>query len=127
MYTTSYDILPAQSISLKEKLKVSNNDSNKTWSQKTMDALESIGRNQYSMNLKLIENYEMIKGKFIFSHYFETDGYKGLLSKLSEEVELPSYLRHYDIISQVINTMSGEWQKRPDTFKVKHVGDSALS
>ena len=59
MYTTSYDILPSQSVSLKEKLKVSNNDSNKTWSQKTMDALESIGRNQYSMNLKLIENYEI--------------------------------------------------------------------
>ncbi len=127
MYTTSYDILPSQSVSLKEKLKISKDPSEKTWAQKTMDALESIGRNQYNLNLKLIENYEMIKGKFIFSHYFETDGYKGLLTKLSEEVELPSYLRHYDIISQVVNTMSGEWQKRPDTFKVRHVGDGATS
>lgn len=127
LYNLSPDILPSQTVSLKEKLKDSSDPSKKSWKQKNLDALESIGRAQYNMNLPLIENYEMIKGRFIFSHYFETEGYSNLLSQLSADVELPNYLRHYDIISQVINTMSGEWQKRPDSFKVKQVGESSTN
>lgn len=127
LYQFSADILPSQIVPLKEKLKDSKDPDKKSWKQKNLDALESIGRSQYHLNLPLIENYEMIKGRFIFSHYFETEGYKSLLSQLSAEVELPNYLRHYDIISQVVNTMSGEWQKRPDGFKVKQVGDGATN
>jgi len=89
------------------------------WRQNTMDALERIGRIQYRENIKLIENYEMIKGKFIFKHYFETEAHGDMLAQLTREFEIPTYLRHYDIISQVINTMSGEYQTRPDNFRVR--------
>lgn len=125
-YSTSADILPQQMIPLKEKLtdKPINGDT-KCWRERCMDALETIGKSQYSLNLKLIENYEMIKGRFIYSHYFHTEGYDSMLTQLSAEFELPNYLRHYDIISPVINTLSGEWQKRPDTFKVIQTGDGA--
>ena len=84
-----------------------------------MDALESVGRNQYNKNLTLIENYEMIKGRFIFSHYFSEEGYQGMLQQLTKEFEMPNYLRHYDIISKVVNKMVAEWQSRPDIFRVK--------
>lgn len=129
LYNVSADILPPQYVPLKEKLEEPDpsDPSKKTWAEKNMDALESIGRSQYNLNLPLIENYEMIKGRFIYSHYFEHSDYKGLISQLSEELELPSYLRHYDIISQVVNTMSGEWQKRPDTFRIRQVGDKATN
>ena len=78
------------------------------WGQRCMDALETIGKSQFTNNLKLIENYEMIKGRFIASHYFYTEGYDSTISQLAAELELPNYLRHYDIISPVINTLSGE-------------------
>lgn len=84
-----------------------------------MDALEQIGTYQYYQNFSLIENYEMVKGKFIFQHYLEHDEYADMVHQLSREFEIPNYLRHYDIISQVVNTLSGEYQKRPDNFKVK--------
>lgn len=126
-YSASIDILPVQNVPLKEKLEKLSDDSNKTWGQKCMDALETIGKSQFTNNLKLIENYEMIKGRFIASHYFYTEGYDSTISQLAAELELPNYLRHYDIISPVINTLSGEWQKRPDLLKVRQVGDAATN
>ncbi len=89
------------------------------WKQKNLDRLEEIGKNQLMQNRRLIENYELIKGKFIFNHYFENNNYSDLVHQLTQEFEMPSYLRHYDIISQVINVLSGEYQKRPDNFRVK--------
>lgn len=126
LYTVSPNILPPQSVPLKEKL-AKGTDTEKSWSEKCMDALETIGKSQYNSNLKLIENYEMVKGRFIFNHYFHTEGYQSTLNQLTADFEMPSYLRHYDIISQVINTMSGEWQKKPDIFKVRQLGDAATN
>jgi hypothetical protein len=103
--------LPSQMIALTSK--------SKKWKEDCMDALENIGTYQYFQNFSLIENYEMVKGKFIFQHYLEHDEYADMLHQLSREFEIPNYLRHYDIISQVINTLSGEYQKRPDNFRVK--------
>jgi hypothetical protein len=103
--------LPAQMVSLAKK--------NAQWVKDNMDSLERIGTIQYYYNMSLIENYQMVKGKFIFSHYLEQDEYADMVHQLSREFEIPNYLRHYDIISQVINTLSGEYQKRPDNFRVK--------
>lgn len=110
-YIGSGLLLPPQMIPLKEKTD--------DWKKDTMDALESIAISQRNSNLRLIENYEMIKGKFIFAHYFGEEGYDSMISQLSKEFSIPNYLKHYDIISPVINTLTGEWLKRPDTFRVK--------
>lgn len=103
--------LPPQMIPLSKKTD--------SWKEDTMNSLENIGSFQYLHNLSLIENYEMVKGKFIFKHYLEQEEYADMVHQLSREFEVPNYLRHYDIISQVINTLSGEFQKRPDNFRVK--------
>jgi hypothetical protein len=103
--------LPPQMIPLSRKTDA--------WKEDTLNSLENIGSFQYIQNLSLIENYEMVKGKFIFKHYLEQDEYADMVHQLSREFEVPNYLRHYDIISQVINTLSGEFQKRPDNFRVK--------
>lgn len=128
LYSVSPDLLPPQSIPLKDKMAKGNRkDGEKSWREQCMDSLEAIGKSQFNGNLKLIENYEMIKGRFIYNHYFHTEGYEGMIEQLSAEFEMPNYLKHYDIISQVTNTLSGEWQKRPDLFKVRQVGDSAAN
>lgn len=127
LYNISNEVLPVQNVPLEEKLRKPKDENDKTWAELNMDALEQIGRTQFNKNLKLIENYEMIKGKFIFSHYFQTEGYDSMLNQLTKDFELPNYLRHYDIISQVVNTMSGEWQKRPDVFKIKQMGEDGTN
>lgn len=98
-------------------------DKDDDWRQQCMDRLETIGRSQHFKNVKLMENYEMVKGRFIFSHYVDDENYSDLITKLTNEFDIPSYLRHYDITSQIINTMSGEWSKRPDLFRVKSFGE----
>jgi len=116
-YISSGNTLPPQMIPLSEK--------DDKWRMDCMDALETIANSQRGANLSLIENYEMIKGRFVFSHYFEQEGYTSMLSELSREFEIPNYLRHYDIISPVINTLLGEWQKMPDMFRVKDWSENA--
>ena len=54
IYSNIIAELPAQMIPLSEK--------DEAWKKRNMDALESVGRAQYVDNLKLIENYEMVKG-----------------------------------------------------------------
>jgi hypothetical protein len=125
-YNVSADILPSQMVPLKEKL-AKGTDDQRSWGEQCMDSLETIGKNQYRSNLRLIENYEMIRGRFIYSHYFETEGAGSMISQLTAEFELPNYLRHYDIISPVVNTLCGEWQKRPDLFRVQQLGDGAAN
>lgn len=120
--SSSPDLLPPQMVSLKEKLK----DDGK-WGKMCMDTLETIGRQQYRLNFALIENYEMIHGRFIFNHYFEAEGYQDMIGAMSAEFELPNYLRHYDIISPFINSMVGEWLARPDIFRVKQFGEQATN
>src|SRR5690606_1891487 len=44
---------------------------------------------------------------------------------LSEEFKVPTRLRHYDIISQVVNTLLGEMQKRPDIFTARCFDEDA--
>jgi len=108
--------LPPQMIPLSQKTDA--------WKEDVADRLEEIGRKQIQRNQSLLENYEIIKGKFIFHHYFDTGNYDDMLGQLTKEFDLPKYLRHYDIISQVVNVLSGEYQKRPDNFKVRGTDES---
>jgi hypothetical protein len=117
LYTSLSADLPAQMIPLRKKTE--------EWKKKNLDSLEAVGRTQYLDNLRLLENFEMVKGRFIYNHYFETEGYTDFMAQLTREFELPSYLRHYDIVSQVINTLSGEYQKRPDIFRIRNHSESA--
>lgn len=103
--------LPPQMIPVKQK--------KDKWKKLNLDILENIGISQISEKGKLLENYEMLKGKFIFKHYIEDEEYQDLVGLLTTEFNIPSRLRHYDIISQVVNTLLGEMQKRPDIFTVK--------
>lgn len=126
-YSTAIDVMPIQTIPLKEKMADKFQGGEKSWREQCMDSLETIGRRQYAANIKLIENYEMIKGRFFFNHYFHTEGYSSMLNQLSAEFEMPNYLRHYDLIGQVINELSGEWTEKPDIFKVVQLGDGATN
>lgn len=117
-----YNILPPQMVTMADKAK-----DDQKWAKDTMNSLEGIARSQYANNIKLLENYEMIKGRFFYNHYVGDAGYKDMIQTLTEEFEMPGYLRHYDFISPVINTMSGEWQKRPDLFKVRDFSEKRTS
>lgn len=108
--------IPPQMISYKEKIK-----NKKKWAKDTFDAFEALGRRQYLDNLRFAENYRMINGEFMGHHYFEEEGTKDFLTELTRDFELPSTLRHYDIIGKVVNNLTEKLLEFPDVFRVEEL------
>ena len=110
--------LPRQQQKLADKLKKQDQYGVSEWMKDCMDALEAIGRNQFFQNVALKENYEIMEGRFILEHYLEREDYFDLASAVSQEFQLPHYLKHYDITSKAVHLLLGEFLKRPDNFRI---------
>lgn len=93
----------------------------KKWGKATVDAIETLGRRQFYENLRFVENYQMVNGKFMPHHYIEQEGYKDMITLLTQEFEVPSTLRHYDIIGKLINNLTEKLADFPDVFRVEEV------
>jgi len=103
-------------LTYKQKMK-----NKKKWGRDCVDALEQLGRRQYYDNLRFIENYQMLNGKFMPHHYFEQEGYKDMLTMLTQELDVPSTLRHYDIIGKTVNNLTEKLAEFPDVFRVEEM------
>lgn len=108
--------IPSQMIPYWKKMR-----DNRAWGKECMDAFETLGRKQYMDNLKFSENYQMLNGKFIWHHYFEEEGYKDWMTLLTKEFEIPTNLRHYDIIGKVVNNLTEKLDDFPDVFRVEEL------
>ena len=111
------DNVPVQMLPMKEK--------DEEWKKGCMDAFESIGRKQFLENIVILENFRMVNNEMLYNHYVFTDSVTDLAQMAVKEFDLPPYLRHYDITRKVINVLSGEYQKRPDIFRVAGVDEFA--
>lgn len=110
--------LPIQQIPLDKKLEDRDEFGNSEWMKLNLDGGEAIGRYQFYQNLKLKENYEIVQGRFILQHYLDSEDYFDIASAISQEFQLPNYLKHYDITTKAVNLLLGEYLKRPDIFRV---------
>lgn len=116
---TFQSTLPPQQIPLSKKLEDKDEWGVSMWVKQCLNALESLGRLQFTINYDLKENYELIRGRFIFQHYLDRNDYFDLTSAVSQQFNLPHYLKHYDITSKAINVLVGEFIKRPDGFRIR--------
>src|SRR5271169_1011141 len=112
-FTTPLDTLPSQMKTYRQKTA-----NKKKWGKQCVDALENLGKRQYFDNYRFIENYQMVNGKFMPHHYMDNEGYKDMITMLTREFEVPSTLRHYDIIGKLINNLSEKLSDFPDVFHV---------
>lgn len=108
--------LPPQMIPLSKKTD--------DWKEATIDRLHDVARHQLQRNLHMLENYQIVRGKFMYHHYLQDNDYHDLLAALTQEFSVPKHLRHYDIISQVINVLVGEYDKRPDLFRAQAMDEN---
>lgn len=112
--------LPVQMLPLKEK--------DKEWKIACMDALESIGRKQFLDNVEILENYRMVNNEILYNHYVYTvGGTTDLAQMATKEFDLPPYLRNYDIINKTIKVLSGEYQTKPDLFRIAAIDPFATN
>lgn len=119
--------LPLQQISLKDKLKDKDKYGVSEWMKNTMDSLESIARYQFRQNMLLRDNYRIVSKEFNLADYMETNEYTDLVSAISKEFEIPSHLKHYDIIGKAVQLLVGEFLKRPDLFSVTESSPEATN
>lgn len=112
--SSPFTFIPNQMILTKEKLK-----NKKKIAKDTIDVLENLGRIQYYDNMRFAENYAMVNGRFIPSHYMPDGGSKDWITKLSKEFEVPSTLRHYDIIGKMVNNLTEKLADFPDVFRAE--------
>lgn len=100
-----------------------NKKSDPSWMKSSVDYFYNVAISQYNANKPLRRNYELVKGilkKEDFENHpevkrFQIDSY---IENLSDQ-ELPSYIKHYSILTPAINTLLGELSKRPDNTIVR--------
>ena len=107
---SSDNMIPPQAIPLSKK--------KDKWRERCLDAFESIGFKQFKENLKYTDIFRMINGKMSFAELSEVMPQYRELEKVLNDVEVPSFLRHYDIIGIIINALAGELMANSDKFSI---------
>jgi hypothetical protein len=90
----------------------------KKWEQGNMDRLESIGLAQLRENLVFRDLYKMVEGRLVYSDYETNPEILRDITKLREQVELPTFVKHYDILGTIVNALVGEYMEQQDRYRV---------
>lgn len=107
---TTDNIIPPQAVPLSKKTD--------KWKERCLDAFESIGLKQFKDNLKYTDIFRMIDGKMSFSEMSEVMPQYRELEQTLNDVEIPTFLRHYDLIGIIINALAGELMSNSDKFSI---------
>ena len=88
-----------------------------------MDRLEQIGLHQLDRNLEFREYYKMMEGRLVYSDFQAPPDIVRDIKELRDEVNLPTYLRHYDLIGIIVNQLTGEYDKVKDKIRVDSIDE----
>ena len=102
--------IPAQAIPFSKK--------NDKWKKANLDAFEAIGKRQLVDNAKFSDIFRMINGKMAYSELSDVMPQYRELEKALNDVELDTWIRHYDIIGVIINALVGELSSNTDNFSI---------
>lgn len=99
-----------------------------SWIKETMDYFANKAYTDYVRNRDgFTKNYDLVKGILRREDFYETPEVKSFTDMLVKDMELPSYVKHYSILTTPINEMVGELSKRPDGFRIKAFDDNSKS
>jgi hypothetical protein len=94
----------------------------------TMDYFANRAYAEYIKNRDTFaKNYDLVKGILRREDFYEDDNVKSFTEMIEADLELPSYVKHYSILTTPINELVGELTKRPDTYRVKAFDDESKS
>lgn len=98
------------------------------WMKDTMDYFANKAYAEYLKNKKtFVKNYDLVKGILRSEDFYEEPEVKSFTDILTRDLSLPSYVKHYSIISTPLNELVGELSKRPDEYRVKAFDDDSKS
>lgn len=114
------DILPPMTVPKKVK------DKDK-WKKAVMDSFEHIALKQLHENLKFYDNYRMVDGDLTFQELSEVAPHLSNLQDLLSGAGVPTFLKHHDITSIIVNTIVDKYVDFQDKFHVTDTGEVAKS
>ncbi|MBC7088644.1 MAG: hypothetical protein H5T96_09315, partial [Tissierellales bacterium] len=86
----------------------------------TMDYFSNRAYAEYIKNRDtFVKNYDLLKGILRPEDFYQEPEVKSFTETLTQDLDLPKYVKHYSIMSTPVNELIGEISKRPDTYKVK--------
>lgn len=98
------------------------------WWKINMDYWYNIAVQQYSYNRRnIVPNYELVKGVLKHSDFYNEPEIQSFTETILKNEKLPAYVKHYSILTPVINDLVGELSKRPDNALVKAFDDDSKS
>lgn len=99
-----------------------------SWVKNTMDYFANKAYAEYTKNrTTFVKNYDLIKGIIRREDFYIEPEVKDFAQLLEEEIDLPTHVKHYSIMTTPLNELVGEMTKRPDTFRVKAFDDQSKS
>jgi len=97
-----------------------------TYVKQTMDYFANRAYAEYVRNKNtFVKNYDLVKGILRPEDFYEDQDVKSFADILQGDLDLPSYVQHYSILTTPINELCGEVSKRPDTYRSKAFDDDS--
>jgi hypothetical protein len=109
-----------------DQFKTEKEKENETYIKQTLDYFGNKAYSEYVRNkTTFVKNYDLVKGVLKSSDFYEDENVKSFADMLEGDLDLPSYVKHYSILTTPINELVGELTKRPDGYKVKAFDDES--
>ena len=103
-----------------DQFKTEKEKQDESWIKNTMDYFANKAYAEYIKNRDtFVKNYDLMKGILRPEDFYQEPEIRSFTDMLTADLALPSYVKHYSIITTPVNELVGEISKRPDAFRVK--------
>lgn len=99
----------------------------KKWQKIVADRLEHIGLNQLYKNAKFIDYRDMYEGRLVYQDLSDVSEATQYIDEIRKGADLPSYIKHFDIIGKIANQLVGEYNNQRDMIRVDSIDNFSKS
>jgi len=126
-YTKEENIRYAYLNIFPDQFKTEKQKKDDSWIKNTMDYFANRAYAEYIKNREtFVKNYDLMKGILRTEDFLiDEPEVKSFTDMLQQDLSLPSYVKHYSIMTTPVNELVGEISKRPDSFRVKAFDDDS--
>ena len=110
---SSSSSLPLQTVPISKK--------GDTFKKEVMNRLEQIGIAQMAKNLSFRNYRKMYEGRLVYQDFDEAMTVTNDIMEFREKSDIPSFIKHYDILGTIINQLSGEFNTQKDKITVDSI------
>ena len=109
-----------------DQFKTDSEKQDESWVKNTMDYFANKAYAEYIKNREtFVKNYDLMKGILHMEDFYQEPDVKSFTEMLKADLDLPSYVKMYSIITTPINELVGEISKRPDAIRAKAFDDDS--